>query len=124
MEASQIIALVSSVVGALGLLLSFVVFLTNRHRASSEDAMRNQLVNDKLDRRNDMAKETRDNTREMSRMLNDHGLVLAKHTEQIATLFKRVERVEEKLSQSDEARKAREEERKKREEEERKKRDE
>lgn len=95
MEASQIIALVSSVVGALGLLLSFVVFLTNRHRASSEDAMRNQLVNDKLDRINDMAKETRDNTREMSRMLNDHGLILAKHTEQIATLFKRVERVEE-----------------------------
>lgn len=95
MEVSQMVAVTGSVVGVLSLLLSFAVFLAGRHRSSNEEAMRSQLVNDKLDRINDMAKETRDNTREMSRMLNDHGLVLAKHTEQIATLFKRVERVEE-----------------------------
>ena len=46
MEVSQMIALASSVIGALSLLLAFVVFLGNRHKSSNEEVMRNQLVND------------------------------------------------------------------------------
>ncbi len=94
MEVSQMVAVTSSVVGVLSLLLSFAVFLAGRHRSSNEEAMRSQLVNDKLDRINDMARETRDNTREMRKKLDDHGHTLVRHTEQIATLFNRVERVE------------------------------
>lgn len=94
MEVSQMIALASSVIGALSLLLAFVVFLGNRHKSSNEEVMRNQLVQDKLDRNNEMARETRDTVRDMSRKLDDHAQTLVRHTEQIATLFNRVERIE------------------------------
>ncbi len=103
MEVSQIIALASSVIGALSLLLAFVVFLGNRHKSSNEEVMRNQLVNDKLDRNNEMARETRDTVRDMSRKLDDHAQTLVRHTEQIATLFKRVERIERGCDARDKA---------------------
>ena len=94
MEATQVVGLVSSLVGVSSLLISFAVFATNRRKDQNAEAMRSQIVSDKLDHLADMAKETRDTTREMNKKLDDHGQTLVKHTEQINALSKRVERVE------------------------------
>ena len=59
-----------------------------------DGSARDQLLNDKLDRNNEMARETRDTVRDMSRKLDDHGQTLARHTEQLSTLTGRVERLE------------------------------
>lgn len=87
LQMSDLIALCSLALAALGMLVGF-------WRGSRGNAARDQLVSDKLDRAVEMAKETRDTVREMSRKLDDHGLSLARHTEQIASLFQRVERLE------------------------------
>ena len=41
-----------------------------------------------------MARETRDTVRDMSKKLDDHGQSIVQHTEQIATLFNDVKRIE------------------------------
>lgn len=84
----------SELIAALSLVLAFVVFLASVAKDRKGDSARDQLVIDKLNQSMELAKETRDTVREMSRSLNDHGQVLARHEEQITTLFQRVETVE------------------------------
>lgn len=87
MQTSDVIALGSLLIAAFALVGSFV----GKTRDSSA---RDQLVNDKLDRNNEMARETRDTVRDMSKKLDDHGQSIVQHTEQIATLFNDVKRIE------------------------------
>lgn len=84
----------SDAIAALSLALALVVFLVSQRKDGRASAARDQLLYDKLDSNNEMARETRDTVREMSRKLDDHGQVLARHTEQIHTLFNRVDRLE------------------------------
>lgn len=87
MQTSDMIALGSLLIAAFSLVGSFV----GKTRDSSA---RDQLVNDKLDRNNEMARETRDTVRDMSKKLDDHGQSIVQHAEQIATLFNDVKRIE------------------------------
>lgn len=87
LQAADFISLGSLVVAAIALISA----LLSRLRDGSA---RDQLLNDKLDRNNEMARETRDTVRDMSRKLDDHGQTLARHTEQLSTLTGRVERLE------------------------------
>lgn len=91
LQTSDMIALGSLLIAAFALVGSFV----GKTRDSSA---RDQLVNDKLDRNNEMARETRDTVRDMSKKLDDHGQSIVQHTEQIATLFSDVKRIESQCS--------------------------
>ncbi len=87
LQMSDLVALASLAIAAATLALKFI-------GDTRGNSARDQLMVDKLDRNNEMARETRDTVREMSRKLDDHGQTLVKHTEQIQTLFNRLERVE------------------------------
>lgn len=87
LQTSDMIALGSLLIAAVALVGSFV----GKMRDSSA---RDQLVNDKLDRNNEMARETRDTVRDMSEKLDNHGQSIVQHTEQITTLFNDVKRIE------------------------------
>lgn len=65
----------------------------DRSREEARAAERQAMVS-KLDSIADMSRETRDTVRELNRSVSDHGQVLARHTEQITTLFSRIETVE------------------------------
>lgn len=91
------------IVAILSLLLSCLIFAASQRKDSRAAAAHDQLINDKLDRNNEMARETRDTVREMSRKLDDHAQTLVRHTEQIATLLKRVERIERRCDARDKA---------------------
>ena len=84
----------SDAIAALSLALALVVFLVSQRKDGRAAAARDQLLYDKLDSNNEMARETRDTVREMSRKLDDHGQLLARHTEQIQALSDRVDRIE------------------------------
>lgn len=86
----------SETIAALALALSILVFIVSAHKDSRSEAARDQLVNDKLDRSVELAKETRDTVREMSRKLDDHSQVLARHAEQISALDRRVGAIEQR----------------------------
>lgn len=90
MEINDIIALGSLVVAAIAL-------LSSRVKDTKADAARHQLVDDKLDRNNELARETRDTVRDMSKKLDDHAVRLTKAEERIDTLFRRVGRIEQNI---------------------------
>ncbi len=90
MEINEIIALGSLVVAAIAL-------LSSRVKDTKADAARHQLVDDKLDRNNELARETRDTVRDMSKKLDDHAVRLTKAEERIDTLFRRVGRIEQNI---------------------------
>lgn len=80
---------------ALGsLLIALVALLGSRAKETRADAARHQLVDDKLDRNNEMTRETRDTVRDMSKKLDDHGQRLVKAETDIQTLYRRVGRIE------------------------------
>lgn len=87
LQTSDLIALGSLLIAAFALVGSFV----GKTRDSSA---RDQLVNDKLDRNNEMARETRDTVRDMSRKLDDHSDRLVTVEQQVKTLFTSVGRIE------------------------------
>lgn len=90
MEINEIIALGSLVVAAIAL-------LSSRVKDTKADAARHQLVDDKLDRNNELARETRDTVRDMSKKLDDHAVRLTTAEERINTLFRRVGRIEQNI---------------------------
>ena len=61
------------VVAILSLLLSCLIFAASQRKDSRAAAAHDQLINDKLDRNNEMSRETRDAVREMARKLDDHA---------------------------------------------------
>lgn len=90
----------SDAIAALSLVLALVVFLVSQRKDGRANAARDQLIADKLDRNTELARETRDTVREMSRKLDDHGQTLARHSEQITTLARRLDRVERAIDAS------------------------
>lgn len=90
MEINEIIALGSLVVAAIAL-------LSSRVKDTKADAARHQLVDDKLDRNNELARETRDAVRDIERKLDDHAQRLVKVEADIDTLYRRVGRIEKNI---------------------------
>lgn len=90
MPLDQLIALGSLAVAAAAL-------VGTGAKDTKAEAARHQLVDDKLDRSYEVAKETRDTVRDMSRKLDDHAMRLTKAEERIDTLFRRVGRIEQNI---------------------------
>lgn len=90
MEINEIIALGSLVVAAIAL-------LSSRVKDTKAEAARHQLVDDKLDRNNELARETRDAVRDIERKLDDHAQRLVKVEADIDTLYRRVGRIEKNI---------------------------
>lgn len=86
-EAGDIIALVS-------LALALVVFAVGQRKDSRANAAQDQLVRDKLDRNNELARDTRDTVREMSRKLDDHAERIVRVEQRVDALEGRAERLE------------------------------
>lgn len=83
---------------ALGsLLVAVVSLLSSRAKDTKADAARHQLVDDKLDRNNELARETRDAVRDIERKLDDHAQRLVKVESDIDTLYRRVGRIEKNI---------------------------
>lgn len=76
------------------LLVALTALLSSRLKETKAETARHQLMDDKLDRNNEIARETRDAVRDMSKKLDDHAERLTKAEERIDTLFRRVSRIE------------------------------
>ena len=86
-----------SIVSVGSLLVAALALFGTRVKDTKADAMRHQLVDDKLDRSYEVARETRDAVRDMSKKLDDHAVRLTKAEERIDTLFRRVGRIEQNI---------------------------
>lgn len=83
---------------ALGsLLVAVISLLSSRAKDTRATAARHQLVDDKLDRNNELARETRDAVRDIERKLDDHAQRLVKVESDIDTLYRRVSRIEKNI---------------------------
>lgn len=82
------------VLALLTLTLSCVVFATSKRKDDRVQAAHDQLVSDKLDRSLELARDTRDTVRDMSRKLDDHGERITRVEQRVTALEDRVERSE------------------------------
>ena len=82
------------VVAILSLLLSCLIFAASQRKDSRAAAAHDQLINDKLDRNNEMSRETRDAVRDMARKLDDHGERLTRVEQRVAALEDRSDRLD------------------------------
>ena len=80
------------VVAILSLLLSCLIFAASQRKDSRAAAAHDQLINDKLDRNNEMSRETRDAVRDMARKLDDHGERITHVEQRVAALEDRADR--------------------------------
>lgn len=71
-----------------------LTFFIGRMQGSKSRSAKEQHTDDKLDSLIDSMREVKSGINEINRKLDDHGITLAKHTEQISTLFTRIERLE------------------------------
>ena len=63
-------------------------------QGSKSRSAKEQHTDDKLDSLIESMREVTSGIKEINRKLDDHGIAIAKHTEQIATLFSRIDRLE------------------------------
>ena len=82
------------VVAILSLLLSCLIFAASQRKDSRAAAAHDQLINDKLDRNNEMSRETRDAVRDMARKLDDHGERITRVDQRVAALEDRADRLD------------------------------
>lgn len=82
------------VVAMLSLLLSCLIFAASQRKDSRAAAAHDQLINDKLDRNNEMSRETRDAVRDMSKKLDDHGERITRVEQRVAALEDRADRLD------------------------------
>ena len=82
------------VVAILSLLLSCLIFAESQRKDSRAAAAHDQLINDKLDRNNEMSRETRDAVRDMARKLDDHGERITRVEQRVAALEDRADRLD------------------------------
>lgn len=82
------------VVAILSLLLSCLIFAASQRKDSRAAAAHDQLINDKLDRNNEMSRETRDAVRDMTRKLDDHGERITRVEQRVAALEDRADRLD------------------------------
>ena len=82
------------VVAILSLLLSCLFFAASQRKDSRAAAAHDQLINDKLDRNNEMSRETRDAVRDMARKLDDHGERITRVEQRVAALEDRADRLD------------------------------
>lgn len=80
------------VLALLTLTLSCVVFAASQRKDSRAAAAHDQLINDKLDRNNEMSRETRDAVRDMTRKLDDHGERITRVEQRVSALEDRADR--------------------------------
>lgn len=80
------------VVAILSLLLSCLIFAASQRKDSRAAAAHDQLINDKLDRNNEMSRETRDAVRDMARKLDDHGERITRVEQRVSALEDRADR--------------------------------
>lgn len=71
-----------------------VTFCVGRLSVTRTRSAKEQHTDDKLDSLIDSMREVTSGIKEINRKLDDHGIAIAKHTEQIATLFSRIDRLE------------------------------
>ena len=82
------------VVAILSLLLSCLIFAASQRKDSRAAAAHDHLINDKLDRNNEMSRETRDAVRDMARKLDDHGERITRVEQRVAALEDRADRLD------------------------------
>ena len=82
------------VVAMLSLLLSCLIFAASQRKDSRAAAAHDQLINDKLDRNNEMSRETRDAVRDMARKLDDHWERITRVEQRVAALEDRADRLD------------------------------
>ena len=82
------------IVAVLSLLLSCIVVAAGQRKDSRAAAAHDQLINDKLDRNNEMSRETRDAVRDMTRKLDDHGERITRVEQRVAALDDRADRLD------------------------------
>ena len=82
------------VVAILSRLLSCLIFAASQRKDSRAAAAHDQLINDKLDRNNEMSRETRDAVRDMARKLDDHGERITRVEQRVAALEDRADRLD------------------------------
>lgn len=80
------------VVAMLSLLLSCLIFAASQRKDSRASAAHDQLINDKLDRNNELGRETRDAVRDMSKKLDDHGERITRVEQRVSALEDRADR--------------------------------
>lgn len=80
------------IVAVLSLLLSCLIFAASQRKDSRAAAAHDQLINDKLDRNNEMSRETRDAVRDMARKLDDHGERITRVEQRVSALEDRADR--------------------------------
>ena len=80
------------VVAILSLLLSCLIFAASQRKDSRAAAAHDQLINDKLDRNNEMSRETRDAVRDMTKKLDDHGERITRVEQRVSALEDRADR--------------------------------
>lgn len=85
---------ISDIVAVLSLLLAALVFAVGQRKDGRANAAQDQLVRDKLDRNNELARDTRDTVREMSRKLDDHGERIVRVEQRVDALEQRADRIE------------------------------
>jgi hypothetical protein len=71
-----------------------VTFCVGRLSVTRTRSAKEQHTDDKLDSLIESMREVTSGIKEINRKLDDHGIAIAKHTEQISTLFARIERLE------------------------------
>ena len=80
------------IVAILSLLLSCLIFAASQRKDSRAAAAHDQLINDKLDRNNEMSRATRDAVRDMARKLDDHGERITRVEQRVSALEDRADR--------------------------------
>ena len=80
------------IVAILSLLLSCLIFAASQRKDSRAAAAHDQLINDKLDRNNEMSRETRDAVRDMAHKLDDHGERITRVEQRVSALEDRADR--------------------------------
>ena len=88
------------IVGIIGLVIAALTFFANQGkgwRARNEaDATRTQFLSDKIDTLTDIARDTRDDVRELDRKFDNHESRLTKVEAQLVEYGRRLERIERK----------------------------
>ncbi len=90
----------SEIVAIIGLIVAALTFFFNQGkgwRARSEaDAARTQLLADKIDTLTDIARDTRDDVRELDRKFDNHESRLTKAEAQLTEYGRRLDHIERK----------------------------
>lgn len=88
------------IVGVIGLVIAALTFFANQGkgwRARNEaDATRTQILSDKIDTLTDIARDTRDDVRELDRKFDNHESRLTKAEALLAEYARRLEHIERK----------------------------